>query len=228
MIRFLAGLLLITAALAGPPVKVLIVTGGHDHPPSFYSQFDDPGLLATVNPHPIAFATDFRERADVLVLYDMIVNMPEEEKRNNLRAFVESGKGVVVLHHAIIDHPSWPWWHEDVVGGLYLIEPGRGMPTSTYKHEERMRVTVAKKHPVTEGLTDFEIEDETYKGMWISPKVQVLLTTDNPNSDGPVAWLGTHPKARVVYIQLGHGGAAHHNPNYQRLVHNAILWAAGN
>ena len=90
-----------------------------------------------------------------------------------------------------------------------------------------MPVTVAKKHPVTEGLSGFVIEDETYKGMWISPKVQVLLTTGNPTSDGPLAWLGRHPKARLVYIQLGHGSLAHRNPNYQRLVRNAIGWAAG-
>ncbi len=228
MIRFLVWLLLLAnAVFAEQPVKVLIVTGGHDHPPSFYSLFDDASFTASVDPHPIAFAKDFRERADVLVLYDMIPDMPEEEKRNNLRAFVESGKGVVVLHHAIIDHQAWPWWYEEVVGGRYLLNPEGGMPASTYKHEERMRVTVTKKHPVTEGLTDFAIEDATYKGMWISPKVQVLLTTDNPTSDGPVAWLGTHSKARVVYIQLGHGSLAHHNASYQRLVHNAIIWAAG-
>jgi type 1 glutamine amidotransferase len=225
--RFITLLLLAEAVLAQPPVRVLIVTGGHDHPPSFYSLFDDASFIASVNPHPAAFSEDFRQRADVLVLYDMIPNMAEEEKRNNLRAFVESGKGVVVLHHAIIDHQTWPWWYEEVVGGRYLLNPEGEMPASTYKHEERVRVTVAKKHPVTEGLTDFVIEDETYKGMWISPKVQVLLTTDNPTSDGPVAWLGTYPKARVVYIQLGHGSLAHRNPNYQRLVHNAILWAAG-
>ena len=227
MIRFFTFWLLAEALFAQPPVKVLIVTGGHEHPLSFYSLFDDPSMIATVNPHPIAFNTDFRERADVLVRYDLIPNMPEEEKRNNLRAFVESGKGVVVLHHAIIDHQAWPWWYEDVVGGRYLLDPADGMPASKARHEERMRVTVAKKHPVTEGLSDFTIEDETYKGMWISPKVQVLLTTDNPNNDGPLAWLGTHPKARVVYIQLGHGSLAHRNPNYQRLVRNAVLWAAG-
>jgi len=70
---------------------------------------------------PEAFTTDFRERADVLVRYGMIADMPEEEKRANLLTFVESGEGIVVLHHAIIDHNSWPWWYEQVVGGRYLL-----------------------------------------------------------------------------------------------------------
>lgn len=227
MIRFIALLLLARAIFGAQPVKVLIVTGGHDHPPSFYSLFDNARWTASVEPHPGAFTEDFRERADVLVLYDMVPNMPEEAKRANLRTFVESGKGVVVLHHAIIDHNAWPWWYEEVVGGGYLLKPEDGMPASTFKHDERMPVKVTRKHPVTDGLTDFVIDDEAHKGMWISRKVQVLLTTDNPASDGPLAWLGLHPRARVVYVQLGHGSSAHRNPNYQRLVQNAILWAAG-
>lgn len=227
IIIWVGTLLSIAAAHAEQPVKMLIVTGGHDHEPSFYSLFDDSRLIATVNPHPEAFMRDFRERADVLVLYDLIPEILEEDKRANLRAFVESGKGVVVLHHAIIDHNNWPWWYEEVVGGRYLLKPDGDMPASTYKHGEHMRVKVTKKHPVTDGVADFEIDDETYKGMWISPKAQVLLTTDNPTSDGPLAWLGLHSKARVVYIQLGHGTAAHRNASYQRLVRNAIVWAAG-
>lgn len=76
MIRFITLLLLAETVFADPPVKVLIVTGGHDHPPSFYSSFDDASFIASVNPHPIAFTADFRQGADALVLYDMIPNMP--------------------------------------------------------------------------------------------------------------------------------------------------------
>ncbi len=227
MIRSLVLLLLLAGAVfAESPLRVLVVTGGHEHEPSFYSIFDNAGFSATVNPHPSAFSGDFREQTDVLVLYDMVPDMRDEAKRNNLRAFVEAGKGIVVLHHAIGDYNDWPWWYEEVVGGRYLFRPEGGMPASSFKHDEQVRVKLGKQHAVTEGLTDFVIEDETYKGLWISPKVQILLTTDNPTSDGPLAWLGVHPKARVVYIQLGHGSLAHRDPNYQRLVHNAIKWAA--
>lgn len=61
--------------------------------------------------------------------------------------------------------------------------------------------------------------------MWISPKVQVILKTNHPTSDGPVAWVSPFKDSRVVYIQLGHGELAHRNAGYRRLVHNAILWA---
>jgi type 1 glutamine amidotransferase len=155
----------------------------------------------------------------VLVLYDMIRDLDDDNKRANLRAFVEAGKGVVVLHHALGDSTDWTWWTEEVSGGRFPEH-------LQYKHDQQMPVTVVKPHPVTEGISDFVIEDETYKDMWISPKVQVLLRTTHPLSDGPVAWIGPNEKARVVTIQLGHGGPAHRNPNWQRLVKNAVLWTA--
>ena len=79
------------------------------------------------------------------------------------------------------------------------------------------------------GLAMWEthIIDETYKGMWISPDVKVLLKSDDPTSDGPVAWISPYAKSRVICIQLGHDHLAHDHPMYRNLVKNAILWAGG-
>jgi type 1 glutamine amidotransferase len=84
-----------------------------------------------------------------------------------------------------------------------------------------------KEHPVVDGVGKFEINDETYKGMWFSPHITVLVKTDHPTSDGPLVWVSPCRKSRVVCIELGHGRMAHMNPDYRRLVRNAILWAAG-
>jgi type 1 glutamine amidotransferase len=77
------------------------------------------------------------------------------------------------------------------------------------------------------GRSLYMLCDETYKGMWISPDVKVLLRTDNPTRDGPVAWISPYPKSRVVYIELGHGQTAHLHPAYRTLVQNAVRWSAG-
>jgi hypothetical protein len=37
----------------------------------------------------------------------------------------------------------------------------------------------------------------------------------------------TYDKAKVCYLQLGHGPQAFSDPNYQRLVAQAIRWTAG-
>ncbi|MDX2031171.1 MAG: ThuA domain-containing protein [Blastocatellia bacterium] len=206
-------------------IRALLVTGGHDHDVEFYSAFDDAGIRTIVDPHPTVFGGDIRKRADVLVLYDMMKTL-DEKRRANVRSFVESGKGVVVLHHAIGDNVDWPWWHEEVVGGRYLFEAVNGRQSS-YRHDEEQTIRVTLDHPITRGLGTFRILDETYKDLWISPRVKVLLRSDNPTSDGPVAWISPYEKSRVVYIQLGHDRNANLNPNFRRLVQNAVYWAAG-
>ncbi len=206
-------------------VRALVVTGGHDYDPDFYSVFDDDRIKAKVDPHPLAFTYDMRRRADVLVLYDTAREL-EPKKQKNLQDFVESGKGVVVIHHGICSNVNWPWWYEEVVGGRWLFEPVNGKKSS-YKHDVGISVKPATQHPITKGIGAFSIWDETYKDLWISPKVKVLFQTDNPTSDGPVAWIGPYEKSRVVYIQLGHDRNANLNPNYQRLVRNAIMWVGG-
>jgi type 1 glutamine amidotransferase len=88
-------------------------------------------------------------------------------------------------------------------------------------------VKIVEDHPVTSGVKDFSIFDETYKGMWISDKVKVLATTAEQTSDGPLVWISPFAKSRVVFIQLGHGSEAHRDPNYRQLVRQAIAWAGG-
>jgi type 1 glutamine amidotransferase len=214
-------------AKRGDALRVLVVTGGHDYDASFDSVFEGhDDLDARVDPHPNAFRGDFRKRTDVLVLYDSIRSL-EPERRQHLRAFVEAGKGVVILHHAICDSVDWPWWYEEVAGGRWLFEPAGGLPATTFRHDEEIEVRPAGAHPITRGVPAFRIWDETYKGLWISPRVKPLLQTDHPRSDRPLAWVSPYEKSRVVYIQLGHGRSAHLHPEYRRLVRNAILWSAG-
>ncbi|MFN0085910.1 MAG: ThuA domain-containing protein [Blastocatellia bacterium] len=210
--------------VAADAIKVLLVTGGHNHDLEFYEVFRDDRLRTVVDPHPEAFSGDLRKRYDVLVLYDMVKTI-EEPRRKNLRAFVESGKGVVSLHHAIGSNVDWPWWYEEVVGGRYLFDEVNGKKSS-YLHDEEQTIKPLMDHPITRGIAPFRILDETYKNLWISPKVAPLLHSDNPTSDGVVAWISPYEKSRVVYIQLGHDRNANLNPNWQKLVRNAIVWAA--
>jgi type 1 glutamine amidotransferase len=63
--------------------------------------------------------------------------------------------------------------------------------------------------------------------MWHSPKVEVLMETTFPLNDTPIVYIGPHPQARVVYIQLGHSDSTMRYPGYRKLVHNAIQWSAG-
>jgi type 1 glutamine amidotransferase len=212
-------------AQAPAPIRVLVVTGGHSYPTSFYTLFEQPGLAWD---HAVsaeeAYRGDLRGRYDVLVLHDMPKALGEEGRRR-FQAFAESGKGIVVVHHALVSYPDWDWYR-DLIGGRYFEQAQRGHPASAYKHDEQVRVAGVRAHPVTEGLAPFTVLDETYKGMWLAPTNTVLLTTDNPTGDPPVAWISAYPHSRVVTIQLGHGPESHRDPSYRRLVLNAIRWAS--
>jgi type 1 glutamine amidotransferase len=208
-------------------VRALLITGGHDHEASFYTLFEGHPELARlpVAGSPSAFQKDLRDRYDVVIMYDFTRDL-DETGRKNLRDFVESGKGVVVLHHALLNYQKWPWWYQEAVGGSYRLQREGDVPSSTVKDGQEMSVTPDDSHPITASLGPFRILDEAYKRMWISPRARVLLTTDNPSSDRSLAWLSPNPDFRVVSIQLGHGPSAFANPSYRSLVHNAILWAS--
>lgn len=215
------------AAFAADPVRVQITTGGHPYDITFYQVFEGSADLAvTLNPHPSAYRRDLRKFADVLVLFDL-ADTDDEKQRANLQAFLESGRGVVVLHHALADNWQWKWWYEDVVGGRFLMGEDGGLARSVAKNNEVLNARPVAKHPILEGVGELKLPDEAYKGMWLSPKAKVLMVTDNQNNDRAVVWIGPWSKSRVVAIQPGHGAPAYRDAGYRKLVHNAILWAAG-
>lgn len=222
IVLFLA--MMTTAAAA--PIRVQITTGGHPFDISFYSVFEGRTDLAiTVNPHPSAYRRPLRKFVDVLVLYDLD-DVTNEKERQNLRAFLENGGGLVVLHHALADNWQWKWWYEEVVGGRFLMGRDGAMQRSKAKAPVVLDARPVTKHPVLDSVGPLKLDDEGYKGMYLSPASKVLMETDNPDNDKAVVWIGPWRKSRVVAIQLGHAAGAHHDPGYRRLVYNAIRWAA--
>ena len=71
-----------------------------------------------------AFKKDLRDKYDV----DHHVRLHARPRRGRQeeppRLFVESGKGIVVLHHALLNFQNWSWWSEEVVGGRYRLQRG--------------------------------------------------------------------------------------------------------
>jgi type 1 glutamine amidotransferase len=211
---------------AAEPLRLYVVTGGHDYHMSFYRLFENPDFRVNLHPHPGAFQGDLRGRVDVLVLYDMVqVEEIGDQGQKNLRDFLESGKGLVVLHHAIFDYGDWEWYWREVSG--VRQNPNRDRSQPDYVHDVKLQIEPVATHPILSGIAPFQIIDETYKGLLVAPENTILLRTNHPTSDGPVAWISPYRKSRVAVIQLGHDEKAHLDSNYQKLVRNAILWAGG-
>jgi type 1 glutamine amidotransferase len=218
-----------------PEVQILITTGGHGFDAEgFYGMFRAmPGIRFETIELPKQAAVlrpDLRERIDCLVLYDMVGELPSGA-RENFIALLRKGIGVVSLHHNLGANRDWDEYRK-IIGGKFIFEAceidGESYKPTPWAHGQRLKVQVVdKQHPITEGIDDFEIDDETYGRFYTAPGIHVLLRTDHPQNNPIVAWTTQYGASRVVYIQFGHDRGAYDNPNYRRLVHRAILWASG-
>jgi len=214
-------------------VNVLIVTGGHDYDAEGFDlllaklpiTYD---LVKHPNAHAMFDASTIKNY-QVVLLYDMPTNISEKAQRDFV-AMLDAGVGLVVLHHAVCSYRNWPEYLR-IAGGRYAHTPwvkdGIEQPASTYTHDAKFHVKVGDlKHPVTKGVTDFQIVDEVYGNVEILPTVHPLLSTDDPNSSPLVGWVNPYGNARVVTLTLGHDKQAWENPAFIQILSQAIRWTA--
>ena len=216
-------------------LRVQYTTGNHTVPLHAYDVWEDP-LFRDLDtwvrpfPHPFAEIND-PGGPDVLVLEDWQPAGWTAEDQAPIQKFLDAGKGLVVLHHATGDNNNWPWWYENVTGGLLNQMKIPGMLESGLRQLPKQTLTPVGDHPITRGVKPFTLPpDELFYNMWFSPKIEVLLRSNDPalaNVNGTIAWLGLHPKARVVCWQSGHTDAVKTDPRYRHVVHNMVLWGGG-
>ena len=129
---------------------------------------------------------------------------------------------------------------------------GRRVPDSGYRHDVTHDVIVVRPdHPVVAGLPErFTLTDELYLSEVFEDSVQPLLrssatfTRDGfysaaqaiagkmfsnegwAHDDGPdlIGWTKRAGNSPLVYLQMGDGPATYADPNYRRLIENAIRW----
>jgi type 1 glutamine amidotransferase len=177
-------------------LNVLVVTKGHPFDRGqFFDLFDELGFNWTHVEQPAArafFTPDMAVDYDVIALYDMPgikfgpegveLETPSEAYKRGFLDLLESGKGLVFMHHAIAGWPAWPEYAE-IIGGRFLYLPAelRGLSRldSGYRHEVRHQLSKVSDHEVTAGLPDkFPMTDELYLHEVFEDSVIPLLTSD--------------------------------------------------
>ncbi|MFM1604857.1 MAG: ThuA domain-containing protein, partial [Porticoccaceae bacterium] len=181
---------------------------------------------------------------------------PPEFYKEGVRAMGEEGCPLVILHHCAAAWPAWPEWSEIVGGHfLYTPMKSRGVdrPDSGYNIDVTHTVSPAIDHPITRGIEPFEITDEVYLSEIFEDSIIPLFTSNwdfrrdnfysasnavvhgdlNSNkgwhhNDGSnvVGWIKAYKNSPVVYLQFGDGPAAYENPNFRRILAQAIKWAS--
>lgn len=251
--------------------NLLVLSGGHPYEEAPFAALL--GRLAgwRVNHlvHPEAeqaVAAGAADHADAVLFYDMPgyefadgsarSRPPSPEFTAAILHRLESGRGIVLMHHALAGWAEWPEWAE-IAGGRFLYAPGpvRGEARldSGYRHDVIYTAEVVADHPVTSGLpATFEVCDELYLAEIFDDEVIPLVRArydfdaaifysaahavagrmfDNRNWPHPpgsnlVAWARMHGRARVVYLQFGDGPPSYENPQVLHLLTNALDWTA--
>ena len=222
------------AAKAKKVIKVAVITGGHAfEKEGFLSVFEgQEGIEYThlaQKDHSEIFEDINNWPYDVIVLYNMSQKITSNRQANFVE-LLKRGVGVVALHHCIAAWSTWPEYRK-IIGGKYysraVMENGVQKQQSQYKHDVNVPVHIEDKtHPVMAGLSDFVLFDETYKYYDAEGDNKILLTTTEATSDKAIGWVRRYGKARVCYIQPGHGMETYKNENYRKLVGSAIRWSA--
>ena len=222
---------LLLGAISCKTTHVLFITGGHEYDKEQFSEMLSklPVTYEHVE-HPNAHAmlkADKIAKYDVVLLYDMPKEISEEAQADFI-AMLEKGKGLVVLHHAFCSYDYWPEYTK-IVGGRYHHFPwekdGVAQRVSTFKHDVTFDVKVEdKNHPITKGINDFQITDETYGNTEILSTVHPLLSTNTPTNAPLVGWTNQYGNSRIVTLTLGHDHLAWENKAFIQLLSQSILW----
>lgn len=214
-------------------VRILLVTG-QDYPghpwkltaPALALELRRDTRLEVVtveDPHFLDSAALTRYDAVVLHFMNWEQPAPGEKARENLRRFVEGGKGLVLVHFACGAWQDWPGFADLA---------GRAWDPKLRPHDPRgvFRVKITdQEHPITRGLEAFDADDELYTCLAGERPIQVLASARSSvdGRDYPMAFVLNYGKGRVFHSVLGHDLKAITVPGVAGLYRRGTAWAAG-
>lgn len=204
-------------------VKALILcTGGHQFPASGAVINDFLSTTDTIEPvmsgHPAILESPDLANYDVCIYgggfrignNDVLT----EKQGESLLSFVKGGKGFVGIHGAV--------WR--TIGEFVNLLGGQSTHHSPI-HEFPVSIR-DEEHPITNGANAFSVTDELYFAEH-NPSIQILCTAEWESKTHPMAWAHSYGNGRVFYTTLGHTPDVLENKGLQKIVTQAVLWAAG-
>ena len=215
--------------------KVLIVTGDDypGHPwqqtaPALKAILDkDPRLKVRIVEDPNALASPKLQDWDAVIIHFMDWEKPGPgpAARENLKRFVESGKGMMLTHFACgaWDGNEWP---------EFKNLAGRVWDPKLRGHDPHGKFTVEiadPEHPITKGMQPFETLDELYTCLAGEAPIHIVAKANSKvdKKDYPIAFVLNYGQGRVFHSVLGHDARAYAAPGVGELMRRGCAWAAG-
>jgi type 1 glutamine amidotransferase len=145
-----------------------------------------------------------------------------EEQGAAVKDFVNAGNGFYAFHncsHISLSSRNY----REVMGGAYIGHP----PLRPFQ----VRAT-ANKHPITEGISSFIVNDEQhYVSYDKDPKYAILeaenvdgLKYEDLGTKSVSGWAYDFGKGRVVFTAVGHTIHAMWNPQYIEIQKRSVRW----
>ena len=231
-IRLIVALLVgVGCAFAQTPKTILLVAGKPSHGQGEH-EFHAGGdvLVKALNESGLKLKANIQydvwpesaelENIDALVVYcdgdDRHVALGHEAE---LLALSNRGMGLVFLHYAVDGEPGLlDETLMKVIGGYY--EEGWSQnPLWTMKNP------VMAEHPATRGVKPFELKDEWYYNLRFGDVVPLLQAV--PPEEGKAHTLAWAFGKNAFGFTGGHFHSSWGQPDFRKLVLNAIVWAAG-
>ena len=107
--------------------------------------------------------------------------------------------------------------------------PPRGKPASSHDAFGRFVVVPTKmKHPITDGLSRFEVMDELYFHQDGDEPIEALVSAESKVTRKlePLAWTYRYGKGRVFQTLLGHGEKTYDAFEAREMLRRAVAWSA--
>lgn len=163
-------------------------------------------------------------RYDLVLLHMYNAKTPtlSDGAKENLASFVKDGKGLVISHLSSASFKEWAEFPK-LCGRYWVMGKSGHGPRSVFK----ARITKTDS-PITQGLADFEADDELYAKLQGDAPITVLVEADSDWSKKtePLAFMVEYGKGRVFHETFGHDAKALTNPTVQKLIQRGCEWAA--
>ncbi len=220
---------------AGAESKIVLIGHKHDHPYRAHMYLEELKLLQKCleqTPGVKAIVSDgwpadpeLLRGVKALVYYsspagDLLLSA---DHRQQAEALLSENVGLVAIHWGTGASREIGPTYEDLLGGWFNFD-FCGLDVSKTKLE-----MLDPSHPICRGWKEYEIHDELYLNMKLSPRAKPLLKVRAKDKDQVVAWTLEREKStggRSFGVTLGHFHENFGIEAFRRMLVNGILWAA--
>ena len=138
---------------------------------------------------------------------------------NDFKEYIEEGHGFIALHAGNCYSRERQADMAAITGNDFIGHP----PQCAIKMEK------VKDHPIMQGVENFDVVDEHYRIDVHADDVDLFLTSTSDTEAGTqyAGYTRTFGKGRFCCLTPGHTLKVFHNPEYQKILKNALDWCAG-